>query len=384
MSRNSPAPASRAGDQPTIHVFLGTKAQYIKTAPLLRLLDARGLHYRLIDTGQHTRLTASMRTALGVRTPDVQLGGGDDIATIPRVIRWWGAIAARLWSGRRIRRQIFGNLGGVCVVHGDTPSSLLAALLARRAGVPVAHLEAGLRSHSLVHPFPEEAIRIVVMRLSELLFAPDDTAMANLAAMRVKGRVVALTGNTISEALDYSLPAHRSASGPAVVTMHRVENLTSRRRVKEFVEIVGRLAAATPVRFVMHAPTEKALTRFGMHGRLIGAGIQTSGLLPHDQFVQMLANAPLVITDGGSIQEECARLGVPTLLWRARTERPDGIGANVVLSRYDAHTVATFVEQPERYRRQRATERRRPSEQILDELLAFISRHRAEPSDMRK
>jgi UDP-N-acetylglucosamine 2-epimerase len=359
---------------PTIHVFLGTKAQYIKTAPLLRLLDERGVEYRLIDSGQHARLTTGMRTELGVRTPDVVLGGSDDVATISRALGWSATIAARLWSGRRIRREIFGGTGGVCVVHGDTPSTLLAALLARRAGIPVAHLEAGLRSHSVTHPFPEEAIRLAVMRLSDLLFAPDDTALANLAAMRVKGRVVALTGNTVVEALQHSLHLREPSHGPAVVTMHRVENLTSRRRVDRLVATLEQLAAAMPVRFVLHAPTEEALVRTGMRRRLADAGVQMSGLLPHAQFAQLLAAAPLVITDGGSIQEECALLGVPTLLWRDRTERPDGVGANVVLSHYDPATVSAFLDHAERHRHKPADLDDRPSEQILDALQALIDR----------
>ena len=356
----------------TIHVFLGTKAQYIKTAPLLRLLEQRGIGYRLIDSGQHARLSASMRTELGVRAPDVVLGGSDDVTSIPDAVAWSARIGARLRSARDIRREIFDDRGGVCVVHGDTPSTLLAALLARRAGLPVAHLEAGLRSHSLRHPFPEELIRLAVMHLSSLLFAPDETAMANLSAMRLRGATVPLTGNTVIEALHHSLQLREPSHGPAVVTMHRVENLTSRRRVERLVTTVEHLAATMPVRFVLHTPTEEALVRSGLRRRLADAGVQLSTLVPHGQFVQLLAAAPLVITDGGSIQEECALLGVPTLLWRDRTERPDGLNANVVLSHYEPATIQTFIDRPELYRSKPVDLEDRPSEQILDELLAFI------------
>jgi UDP-N-acetylglucosamine 2-epimerase len=357
---------------PTIHVFLGTKAQYIKTAPLLRLLDQHAVDYRLIDSGQHARLSAGMRAELGVRRPDVVLGGPDDVTSIIAALRWSVAIAARLWSAQRIRRDVFGGRGGVCVVHGDTPSTLLAALLARRAGLHVAHLEAGLRSHKLSHPFPEEAIRVLVMRVSDLLFAPDAAALANLEAMRPKGRVVALRGNTVVEALAHSLDLREPSHGPAVITMHRVENLTSRRRVDRLIETVERLAATMPVRFVLHRPTEEALARSGTRRRLADAGVQMSGMVAHSEFVQLLAAAPLVITDGGSIQEECALLGVPTLLWRDRTERRDGLGANVVLSHYDPTVITAFLDRPETYRRKPADLDSRPSEQILDEVLRLI------------
>ena len=92
-------------------------------------------------------------------------------------------------------------------------------------------------------------------------------------------------------------------------------------------------------------------------------------LVPYGEFVAMVAAAPFVVTDGGSVQEECALLGVPTLLWRSRTERPDGIGANVVLSRYDRRVVDAFLADPERHRRPAVPLEARPTEAILAVLL---------------
>jgi UDP-N-acetylglucosamine 2-epimerase (non-hydrolysing) len=359
--------------EPTIHVFIGTKAQYIKTAPLLRLLEERREAHRLIDSGQHARLAAGLRRELAVREPDYVLGGSEDVTSIPAALRWAAAIAVRLWSRARVRRDVFAGRGGICVVHGDTPSTLLSALLAKRAGLAVAHLEAGLRSRRLWHPFPEELIRVVVMRLADILFAPDGTAVENLLAMRVRGRVVDVGANTVVEALAHSLAgAAPAADGPAVVTLHRVENLTSRRRVSGFVELVLRLAARGPVRFVVHGPTATTLRRAGHDRRLRAAGVELVELLPHRDFTRALAAAPLVVTDGGSIQEECALLGVPTLLWRDRTERPDGLGRNVVLSHYDPGLVEAFVRAPERWRHQPLPGVPTPSEEILRELRGAI------------
>ncbi|MBK7167169.1 MAG: UDP-N-acetylglucosamine 2-epimerase [Candidatus Microthrix sp.] len=120
-----------------IHVLIGTKAEYIKTAPVMRELDRRGVPYRLVDLGQHSNLSVSFRTQAG--------------------------------------------MGGVCLVHGDTPSTIIATLLGRRAGVPVAHLESGLRSKSAVHPFPEELTRRGVMRLTSTYFPPNGAAGAKPA-----------------------------------------------------------------------------------------------------------------------------------------------------------------------------------------------------------
>jgi UDP-N-acetylglucosamine 2-epimerase len=314
-----------------------------------------------------------MRTELGVRRPDVVLGGAEDVTSITGAVAWAARIGRRLGSARGVRESIFASRGGICVVHGDTPSTLLAALLARRAGLRVAHLEAGLRSHSMVHPFPEEAIRVMVMHLSDLLFAPDDTAMAHLDDMGLAERAVPLHGNTVIEALRESLALRQPSHGPAIVSTHRVENLLSRRRVERLVATVRRLSGQMAVRFVLHAPTDQALRRMGLRRGLTDAGIQLSPLVSHAEFVNMLAAAPLVITDGGSIQEECALLGVPTLLWRGRTERPDGLGANVVLSNYEPARIAEFIRDPERYRRGPADLNHHPSEQILDELLDVIA-----------
>ena len=356
-----------------IHVFLGTKAQYIKTAPLLRLLDEQGEPYRLIDSGQHGALSVGLRSELGVRDPDHVLAAGRDITRISQAVVWAAGIARRLVNGRRLRREVFGGQGGVCVVHGDTPSTLLSALLARRAGLTVAHLEAGLRSKHLLHPFPEELIRVVVMRLAQVLFAPDQEALDNLRRMRVRGRVVGLPGNTVIEALHHELAIRGAAAadGPVIVTMHRVENLNRRERVEQLITTVERIARDRPVRFVQHGPTIDTLKRRGWQQRLRAAGVDLVDLAPHGEFVSMLAAAPFVITDGGSIQEECALLGTPTLVWRGATERADGVGANVVISGYDPATVEAFLADPQAYRRPPAATGARPSAVALDHLRTF-------------
>lgn len=355
-------------------MFVGTKAQYIKTAPLLRLMDQRALDYRLVDSGQHARLSTGLRAELGVRAPDYVLGGDADVDTLAQAVVWASRLAARLWSPRRLRAEVFGGSGGICVVHGDTPSTLLATLMAGRAGLVVAHLEAGLRSHNLANPFPEELIRLIVMRRSGLLFAPHDQAVANLAAMRVRGRVVAVAANTSVDAVRFAPGAGDAASagitGPAVVTMHRVENLYRRPVVQRLVDAVVDLAERRAVRFVVHGPTWEALRRGGHEDRLRAGGVELVPLVPHHEFVAMVRAAPLVITDGGSVQEECALLGVPTLVWRRRTERADGVGHNVVVSGHDPAVERAFLADPERYRRPPVPLDQSPSEEILDVLLA--------------
>ncbi len=359
---------------PLIQVLYGTKAEAIKLAPVLAEMERRGVPHRLVETGQHGAFLPGLRAELGLRDPDLPLGGDRDADTVWRAALWGTRLALRLASRRRLAEEVFGGLGGVCLVHGDTPSTLLSALMARRAGLRLAHLESGLRSGSWRHPFPEEAIRVAVMRLAHVLFAPDAGAAANLEALvadgRVRGRVVATGANTGVEALRAALAGggpSAPGSGPVVATMHRVENLHGDERFEGFLSLLGRLAR--PAVFVVHPPTDAVLADRGGRAVVEELGVATSGLVPYGEFTAMLAAAPYVVTDGGSIQEECARLGVPTLLWRDRTERPDGLEENVVLSGYDEEVVGAFLADPQARRRPAALGDERPSEQVVDVLV---------------
>jgi len=368
-------------------------------APLLRRMDGRRAAYRLIDTGQHGGLTVALRDELGLRAPDFRLGGDRDVVSVPQAVGWSARLAGRLASRARLRDGVFGGHGGVGVVHGDTPSTLLGALLAKRAGLAVAHVEAGLRTFRWFHPFPEEIVRVLVGRISDVLFAPGPVAAANLRRSGVRGRVVEQPANTVIESVRVAMasgsePADQRDGpsgvfdvgvgvgdgaglpgagdggdwpGPVLVTMHRVENLHHRSRREALVGLVEGLAARGPVRWVMHGPTERALAG-EFRARLSACGVELVPLMGHGAFLAGLAAAPFVISDGGSIQEECALLGVPTLLWRDRTDRPDGLGENVVLSHYEPAVVADFLSDPQRYRRGPRPLEFSPSAQILAEL----------------
>jgi UDP-N-acetylglucosamine 2-epimerase len=370
-----------------IHVFIGTKAQYIKTAPLLRYLDATGIPYNLIDSGQHAELASLLRKELGIREPDVFLRRGRDLQTIPAVLSWLvRSIARAVGNPVAIRKDLFrGDRRGLCVIHGDTPSTLLSAFLAHVAGLKIAHLEAGLRSFSYLHPFPEELIRKIVMRRADLLFTPSDWATENLAHMRVRGLVVNVGSNTSVEALRYSMTSASNTPpllcGPFILaTIHRVETLHSSRRLRQVLHLIFGQAQHRHVVFVLHPPTEAVLKKKGLYASLLGKpNLTLLPLLPHAVFLQHLQRADFVITDGGSVQEECAMLGKPCLLMRRRTERLDGIGDNVVLSRFDPERIRHFLEHWEELARPPADISVRPSERIAE----VLRRYAEPPGEVR-
>ena len=373
-----------------IHVFVGTQAEYIKMAPLMWRMDSAGLPYRLIDSGQHADRSESFREELGLRAPDYAMGGTRSADSVPAALWWAAGLGRKLARPRRLDRTVFGGCPGICVVHGDTPTTLIGALMAKRAGLALAHVEAGLRTHRWLHPFPEEIVRVAVDRLADLLFAPDGTAAEELHRRGVKGRIITGSSNTVSDALQAALEpsatgtpttpevpggarSHNSPHrpSPVVVTMHRVENLHRRRRRQALVHTITGLAQTTPVRWYVHEPTRRALTSADQAG-LEASGVELVPMAPYAEFVRALARAPFAITDGGSIQEECALLGVPVLLWRDRTDRADGLGENAVLSRYDPGVTETFLADPERFRRARKLPQSSPSQEILEVLTDWV------------
>jgi UDP-N-acetylglucosamine 2-epimerase (non-hydrolysing) len=332
-----------------IDVFIGTKAQYIKTAPLLRLFAERGIPYRLIDSGQHAKTAADLRGFLGVKEPDAVLQDEGNIKTVSQAFRWFARnLLVTIFRPGVLRRRLFSPGAGPCIIHGDTPSTLLGLIMAKRAGKQVVHLEAGLRSFNLLKPFPEELIRIICMKLSDLLFAPSDWAEANLRKMGVKGRICNIGQNTNVEALYYAMERGSGGATPTapycVLTFHRVETIMNRQRILFILKMMQHLAQSTEIVFVQHDATIKKLADFGLLDSFVAIRrVTTKPLQSHADFVHLLDRAEFVITDGGSIQEECAYLGKPCLVMRSETERQEGLDGVVRLSNFDWNEVLQFV-----------------------------------------
>jgi len=326
-------------------VLVGTKAQFIKTAPILVEFDKRQVPYRLVYTGQHSETFGLLESAFGTRPADDVLVPDVEAATHGRFAKWvlafWQAASIRLW-----RREWRGARYGL--VHGDTASTLFSAIALRMAGVSVVHVEAGLRSPRLLEPFPEEIVRRLVSQLSAVHLAPDACAAGNLAG--VGGRIVDTGGNTLRDALAMALSQlHEPRSeggdgGYAVASIHRSENLSRRADLDLLMEEVLHAARSTPVRFVLHPATREKIRSSGWLARLQDQpGLQLLERMDYPDFVRLLVGSSFLMTDGGSNQEEAAMMGLPTLLLRRATERPDGLDDNVVLSGLDRDCIRGFV-----------------------------------------
>lgn len=358
--------------------FIGTRAQIIKMAPALLEMERRKLLFRLVLTGQHEDTIDQLITEFGISTAPVRLYQGKEISGIMQMGLWF---VNCLWTCLRHSRRIFGITAGeanVMLVHGDTVSTLLGAVVGRLLRFDVAHIEAGLRSHNLFHPFPEELTRLTVFRLSTISFCPGAWAYDNLSmhdTERIDTRY-----NTLIDAVSIALasPQHDVRAQPIVsaygiVSIHRFENIFSPARLTRIIELIETAAARHPLVFVLHPSTKKKLAEYNLLQRIeSNSQIQVVARMGYISFVQLMQNALFVISDGGGNQEELSYLGIPTLLMRKATERKEGLGQTVTLCAYNETALISFLDQFERSVHPRFSPPPiSPSSMIIDRLTSY-------------
>jgi UDP-N-acetylglucosamine 2-epimerase (non-hydrolysing) len=329
---------------------VGTRAQLIKMAPVLAALESAGTPYQLVLTGQHKATMDELLAEFQVRGSPQHLYDGEEIKGIAQMGIW---LLRVLWRGLTTHRQLFRldrTTSNCVVVHGDTFSTLLGALLGKWHGLDVVHVEAGLTSGRWREPFPEELTRRIIFRLSDVAFCAGEWAVGNMRLHRAE--CIDTGANTIVDAVRMALACAENQAprlnqdGPyAVVSLHRFENIFQRERLEFIVAQLERIAARVNLAFVLHPATRAQCEKFALLARLeSNAGISLLARMTYIPFQQLLAGSCFVITDGGSNQEELSLLGIPTLLMRGATERQEGLGTNVVLSRYDAQVIDKFVD----------------------------------------
>lgn len=351
-----------------IHLVIGTKAQLIKMAPVMCALRDADIPYRYISTGQHHDTMEDILGNFGLKGPDITLYSGPDITSIPKILVWALRI---LWCTLTDRKRIFANdSNGIVLVHGDTFSTLLGALMAKVAGLKVGHVESGLRSHNLLHPFPEEISRLITFKLSDYYFCPGSWAVENLK--NYTGKKINLGSNTLIDALslatakvsfiDVDIPIQPYA----IVTLHRFENIFSRDVLTRLVQIVSDIADSKKILFILHKPTLKNLKQYGLYDTLARhPNIELRNRYDYFRFIKLIDSSDFVISDGGSNQEECYYLGKPILLLRQATERQEGLGENCVLSQYNEAIINYFINNFHKYQRKRVRVSITPSQKIV-------------------
>jgi UDP-N-acetylglucosamine 2-epimerase (non-hydrolysing) len=323
-----------------ILLVAAARPNFMKVAPVWRALNATGrFQLTLVHTGQHydENMSKVFFDELGLPRPDIDLGVGSGTHAEQ---------TARVMLAFEPALQ--GADPGLVVVVGDVNSTLACALVACKRGVPVAHVEAGLRSFD--RTMPEEINRLVTDSLSDLLFTTSPEARDNLLREGVDDRKIHFVGNVMIDSLrDYELVAEKSpvlrtlglsAGNYGLVTLHRPSNVDDMARLTRLLDALGEIARDCPLVFPVHPRTRQAIARAGYEVR--GAGMRLIDPVGYLDFLKLMKYSSLVLTDSGGIQEETTALGIPCLTIRDNTERPVTVtlGTNRLVGTDTARIVA--------------------------------------------
>jgi UDP-N-acetylglucosamine 2-epimerase (non-hydrolysing) len=313
-----------------VAIAVGTRPEIVKMAPIIRACQAAEIPFFVVHTGQHYsyQLDGIFFEELELPMPEVRLdvGSGSHGYQI-------STIMARLEPILRSEEP------DIVLVEGDTNSVVGVALVAKTLNIPLAHIEAGLRSYD--RSMPEEMNRVLVDHISDILFAPTKTAAAALIREGISHERVAVSGNTVvDELLRQRERADRLGTADllglagqryALATVHRAENTDDPDRLRGIFEGLGRIGRELrlPVVAALHPRTMARLEQFSIP---VEPGIRVLPPLGYLEFLGLHATASLVVTDSGGLQEEACTLGVPVVTIRDSTERPESIevGANVL------------------------------------------------------
>lgn len=355
-----------------ILVLYGTTGELIKLAPVLTRLRERGHPYLSATTAQQVEQLSPLLDQLGLQRPETWLGNGArgrDLRTTWDVPGWLATVLTRFARrGRGLRHALRSGPGAPLVlVHGDTMTTVLGAAIGRVLRCGVAHIEGGLRSYDWRNPFPEELNRRAASRLAQIHYAPGSWAASNLR----RGTIVDTGSNTIRDSLemvppDFEPPVEIPRGPFGVVSLHRFELLEDRELLGRTLDVLGEHAREMPLLFVDHPVTAAAIEKHGLEARAVS--LQRTPRLTFFPFIALLRGSTFLFTDSGGSQEECYYLDRPALIHRLKTERREGLGENVVLSRFDFDVVRQFLADPSRYTRKTPLPESSPSETIVADL----------------
>jgi UDP-N-acetylglucosamine 2-epimerase (non-hydrolysing) len=327
--------------KPVLLVVAGARPNFMKVAPLLHEIERRGtLEAFLVHTGQHydAAMSDGFFRDLGIRKPDANLevGSASHAVQTAEVMRRFEPVVDRVQPS-------------CVVVVGDVNSTLACSLVAAKKGVPVVHVEAGLRSFD--RAMPEEINRLLTDAVSHWLFVSEPSGERNLRAEGVDPKQIHFVGNVMIDTLRAQLERARTLDtlgrlglaprGYAVLTLHRPSNVDDPAKLGALFDVLEEIHARLPVVFPVHPRTAETI-RTKLGGRALA--LRTTEPLGYLDFLRLTADARLVLTDSGGIQEETTALCVPCLTLRDNTERPVTVeqGTNRIVGN-DPHAIRSEV-----------------------------------------
>ena len=325
-----------------IACVVGARPNFMKVAPVHLALRERGLQVRLLHTGQHydAKMSTVFFDDLGMPRPDafLEVGSGNHAEQTAKVMVRFDADCDTFAPE-------------LVLVAGDVNSTVACAMVAAKRGISVGHIEAGLRSRDW--RMPEEINRILTDNLSDLLLTPSADADTNLLAEGVQPWRIHRVGNLMIDSLRSHLTQARALNTPAaqgvaagsyaVATLHRPSNVDGQTQLRALLDALAGVARRLPVLFPIHPRTRARIAEWGIE---VDEGIALLEPLGYLEFLGLMADCKLMLTDSGGIQEETTALGVPCLTLRDNTERPITIdqGTNILLGS-DASVIIPAVDE---------------------------------------
>jgi UDP-N-acetylglucosamine 2-epimerase (non-hydrolysing) len=345
----------QANESPSFGItcIVGARPNFMKIAPIIEALNKLKPHLKvtLVHTGQHYDVAMNEQyfQALGIPAPDINLevGSGSHAVQTAEVMC-------------RFETVLDQNKTDAVLVVGDVNSTIACALVATKKGIPVVHVEAGLRSFD--RAMPEEINRVLTDQISDFLFTTEPSGKDNLLREGVAADRIHFVGNVMIDTLRLNLPRAISTEKIArdagkssfphahkaygVVTMHRPSNVDNPEVLRGLLEVVSRISKELPIVFPVHPRTKSMINKFGFDHLLESESVL---LLPPMGYLEMLGlmkDAKVVLTDSGGVQEETTALGVPCITLRENTERPITVeqGTNTIAGQNPVEIWAAFQD----------------------------------------
>ena len=321
---------------------VGARPNFMKMAPVISASKDYGLSNYLVHTGQHydDNMSRVFFEELGLPEPDkfLGVGSGSHASQTAKILI-------------EFEKECLQRKPSLIIVAGDVNSTLACALVAVKLNIPVAHVEAGLRSFD--NTMPEEINRILTDRISELLFTSEGSGTKNLLNEGVPKEKIHFVGNCMIDSVSKFIPLAReiaawskyglNSNDYCLITLHRPANVDSRKNIKKIVTMLNRMSEKIHIVFPIHPRTQSSLKKCSIS---LSDNIRLLDPLPYIEFLSLMSNAKLVVTDSGGIQEETTYLNIQCITFRDNTERPVTVklGTNHLVGTDPEKVIATFYE----------------------------------------
>lgn len=353
-----------------IAYVLGTKAMFIKTQHIIKYLKEENIEVLILDTGQHKEITRKEIEKLEGNYQIINITKSDaNISSIYGMIKWFfGFIVSPK------KNELFDDIK-YCIIHGDTISTLMGLIYAKKNNLKIIHVEAGYKSNSYLRPFPEEIFRSLVSRYADILVVDGEKQQSNVEKYKSKKEIIRISRNTVIDALVSEIQhIEKKEVNQLTITIHRTENIYNKKNFDSLIQLINNILKEKTydsIKWFCHDVTASALRKRNIEKSLEISGVQLLPLLPYGDFINEIYNSRAIITDGGSIAEECSILGIKTLVWRDVIEQENIIGENLKLSNYDIKESLEFLTS-EKINQKLKKEFSKPSKELVDSLLKII------------